>query len=155
MYFQTYENLLSHSECKNIYEYIYNNEVHKSDGTKNVSGFLNSSTFLENIINKLHNRYGESIILQPYDQNFKYTLYLESNVNVYKNIEDRTVVLIIYLNDGGETIFHKDNEIIKIKNEIGKAILFDGNIFEIDENMYKKIILLCNLMYVSFDNLRI
>ena len=155
MYFQIYENLLSHSECKNIYEHIYNTEARKSDVTKNISGFLNSTTFLDNIITKLHNHYGTSIFLQPYDKNFKYTLYLESNVNVYKNKGVRLIVLIIYLNDGGETIFHKDNEIIKIKNEIGKAILFDGDIFEIDENMYKKVILLCNLMYISFNNFTI
>lgn len=146
MYLQIYENLLSQSECKTIYEYIYYNENHKL----NSSGVLNSSGFLDNIINKLHNRYGSSIFLQPYEENLKYKLYLESNVNVYNN---NKLTLIIYLNDGGETTLYKDNEVIKIKNEMGKAILFDSSNFELDDNMYKKAILLCDFMYLSFDNL--
>jgi len=157
MYFQTFDNLLSPSECKTIYEYInYNYSYTNSDENYSISGILNSKAILESINTRLQSHI--NIIIQS-DGILKYNIFMDSRLNLHRNSREpnKFLILLIYLNDDNvETVFHLENKVEVLKPSIGKCVLFDSYIlFEFSDNMYKKMILQCCYSYISFDNLKI
>jgi hypothetical protein len=157
MYFQEFENFLSESECKIIYEYINHNtkksvEIEYIEG---INGIFNSKMFLENIKNRLQNL--TDLVLQS-NGLFVYKFYFDKKMDLHKDYHEpnKKLTLLIYLNSDCETTFYIEDKIVSIKSNIGKGILFDENIlYESNDNIYKKIILQCNFTYICFDNFKI